>query len=70
MLIRLLRTHLRGYRKVLLVVVVLQAVQTGATLALPTLNARIIDIGILRHNRNEPVRFVEVNHGSRKKEMP
>jgi len=51
MLIRLLRTYLRPYRRLLLAVVVLQAVQTAATLTLPTLNARIIDNGILKHNQ-------------------
>jgi ATP-binding cassette subfamily B multidrug efflux pump len=52
MLIRLLRAHLHSYRRVLLAVVLLQAVQTVATLTLPTLNARIIDNGILKHNQN------------------
>ena len=47
MLIRLLRAHLRPYRKILLAVVVLQTVQTSAALTLPTLNARIIDKGVL-----------------------
>jgi ATP-binding cassette subfamily B multidrug efflux pump len=51
MLRQLLRTHLRPYRKLLLTVVVLQAVQTVATLSLPTLNARIIDNGILKHDQ-------------------
>ena len=51
MLIRLLRTHLRPYRRLLLVVVFMQTVQTVATLALPTLNARIIDNGILKHDQ-------------------
>ena len=47
MLIRLLRAHLQPYRKILLAVVVLQTVQTSAALTLPTLNARIIDKGVL-----------------------
>jgi ATP-binding cassette subfamily B multidrug efflux pump len=51
MLMKLLRSHLRPYRKLLLTVVALQAVQTVATLTLPTLNARIIDNGILKHNQ-------------------
>jgi ATP-binding cassette subfamily B multidrug efflux pump len=51
MLMKLLRSHLRPYRKLLLTVVALQAVQTIATLTLPTLNARIIDNGILKHNQ-------------------
>jgi ATP-binding cassette, subfamily B, multidrug efflux pump len=44
---RLLRTHLGPYKKVLLLIVVLQAVQTFAALVLPTLNARVIDDGVL-----------------------
>ncbi len=48
MLIRLLRTHLRSYRKVLLGVLVLQTVQTVAALSLPTLNANIIDNGVIK----------------------
>lgn len=51
MLIRLLRSRLAPYRRTIAVMVVLQAVQTVATLTLPTLNARIIDDGILRHNQ-------------------
>jgi ATP-binding cassette, subfamily B, multidrug efflux pump len=46
-LIRLLRAHLRPYRRDLLFVVVLQLVQTLATLYLPTLNADIIDNGVI-----------------------
>jgi len=45
-LIRLLRTYLRRYRGVLLIVVVLQTIQALATLYLPSLNADIIDKGI------------------------
>ena len=48
MLIRVLRTFLGPYRKVLIVVVVLTAVQTTAALTLPTINANIIDKGIIR----------------------
>jgi ATP-binding cassette, subfamily B, multidrug efflux pump len=47
-LIRLIRDHLRPYRKVLLAVIVLQFVQTVAVLYLPTLNADIIDKGVAR----------------------
>jgi len=36
MLIRLLRSHLRPYRKLITIVVALQAVQTVAALVLPT----------------------------------
>jgi ATP-binding cassette subfamily B multidrug efflux pump len=44
---QLLRTHLAPYKKVLWIVVVLQAIQTGATLALPSLNADLINNGVL-----------------------
>ncbi len=47
MLIRLLRDYLRPYRKPLAAVVLLQLVQTLATLYLPTLNADIIDNGVI-----------------------
>jgi ATP-binding cassette subfamily B protein len=46
MLIRLLRSHLRPYRRQLIWVVVLQALQATAGLYLPRLNARIIDQGV------------------------
>jgi ATP-binding cassette subfamily B protein len=46
MLVRLLMSHLRPYRRVLVAVAVLQLLQTLATLYLPTLNADIIDKGI------------------------
>lgn len=44
---QLLRSHLGPYRKILWIVVVLQAIQAFASLTLPTLNARIIDEGVL-----------------------
>jgi ATP-binding cassette subfamily B protein len=44
---KLLRSHLRPYKRLLVLIVVLQAVQTTAALALPTINARIIDNGVL-----------------------
>ncbi|HEY8526288.1 MAG TPA: ABC transporter ATP-binding protein [Acidimicrobiales bacterium] len=47
MLIRLLRSLLRPYRHLLLLIVLLQAVQALALLYLPTLNADIIDNGVL-----------------------
>jgi ATP-binding cassette subfamily B protein len=47
-MIKLLRTHLRPYRSWLLAVLLLQAVQAAASLMLPSLNADIIDKGILR----------------------
>lgn len=48
MLIRLLRTFLRPYRKPIALLVLLQLLQTGATLYLPTLNADIIDNGVVK----------------------
>src|SRR5690554_3923559 len=47
MLIRVLRRFLRPYRRDVVVVVILQLVQTLAALALPTLNADIIDNGVV-----------------------
>ncbi|MDX3840549.1 ABC transporter ATP-binding protein [Streptomyces europaeiscabiei] len=47
MLIRLLRSHLRPYRRPIALLVLLQFVQTCATLYLPTLNADIIDEGVV-----------------------
>lgn len=47
MLIRLLRTHLSPYRKPIALLVLLQFLQTCATLYLPTLNADIIDKGVV-----------------------
>ncbi len=44
---RLLRSHLGPYKRLLLIVVVLQAIQTTATLALPALNADLINDGVL-----------------------
>ena len=46
-LIRLLRAYLRPYRRAVTALVVLQLVQTLATLYLPTLNADIIDRGVV-----------------------
>ncbi|WP_327323458.1 ABC transporter ATP-binding protein/permease [Streptomyces sp. NBC_01210] len=48
MLIRLLRTHLRPYKKPIALLVALQLLQTSATLYLPTLNADIIDNGVVK----------------------
>ncbi|MCD7439737.1 ABC transporter ATP-binding protein/permease [Streptomyces lincolnensis] len=47
MLIRLLRTYLRPYKKPIWLLVLLQFLQTCATLYLPTLNADIIDNGVV-----------------------
>ncbi|MEV0973266.1 ABC transporter ATP-binding protein [Microtetraspora glauca] len=48
MLLRLLRVQLRPYRKEITLVVLFQFVQTLATLYLPTLNADIIDNGVIK----------------------
>ncbi|WCN01170.1 ABC transporter ATP-binding protein [Streptomyces sp. M92] len=48
MLIRLLRAYLRPYRKPITLLVALQFVQTCASLYLPTLNADIIDNGVVK----------------------
>ena len=50
MLTRLLRSHLGPYRRALWLIVVLQIVQTSAALTLPTINARIIDKGVIPGN--------------------
>ena len=46
MLLRLLRSHLRPYRRTLVAVMALQLAQTVASLYLPSLHAKIIDRGI------------------------
>ncbi|MFJ4919544.1 ABC transporter ATP-binding protein [Streptomyces sp. NPDC088725] len=48
MLLRLLRTHLAPYKKPIALLVILQLLQTVATLYLPTLNADIIDSGVVK----------------------
>jgi ATP-binding cassette subfamily B protein len=45
---RLLVDHLRPYKRSLLAILVLQTIQTSAALVLPTLNADIINKGVLR----------------------
>ncbi|MFI5910146.1 ABC transporter ATP-binding protein [Dactylosporangium sp. NPDC051541] len=57
MLIRLLRTYLRPYQGTITLVVVLQLVQTLATLYLPTLNADIIDQGVVTGDTGYIVRY-------------
>ncbi|MGA4506443.1 ABC transporter ATP-binding protein [Propionibacteriaceae bacterium G1746] len=49
-LIRLINTHIRPYLGLVGAVVLLQVVATAASLALPTLNARIIDDGVLNQD--------------------
>ncbi|MEV5997793.1 ABC transporter ATP-binding protein [Streptomyces griseomycini] len=48
MLIRLLRAHLRPYTRPIALLVLLQFLQTCATLYLPTLNADVIDDGVVQ----------------------
>ncbi|ARF56841.1 ABC transporter ATP-binding protein [Streptomyces gilvosporeus] len=48
MLVRLARAHLRPYRRSISLIVLLQLIQTLANLYLPTLNADIIDNGVVR----------------------
>ncbi|WP_277037655.1 ABC transporter ATP-binding protein [Actinacidiphila oryziradicis] len=48
MLIRLLRSHLHPYKQPITLLMLLQLVQTIATLYLPTLNADIIDNGVVK----------------------
>jgi ATP-binding cassette subfamily B protein len=47
-LIRVLRAYLRPYRRPIALVVLLQLIQTLATLYLPTLNADVIDNGVVK----------------------
>ena len=49
-LLRLLRERLGKYRRLIAWMVLLQTIQTIATLTLPTLSANIIDKGILQHD--------------------
>ncbi|POX53178.1 ABC transporter ATP-binding protein [Streptomyces sp. Ru72] len=57
MLIRLLRTHLGPYKKPIALLVLLQFLQTCATLYLPTLNAHIIDNGVVKGDTNYILTF-------------
>ncbi|APE21501.1 MULTISPECIES: ABC transporter ATP-binding protein [Streptomyces] len=57
MLIRLLRTHLGPYRKPIALLVFLQFLQTCASLYLPTLNADIIDNGVVDGDTGYILRF-------------
>ena len=56
---RLLRRNLRPYRRQLLLVMVFQSLQTAAALYLPSLNAAIIDKGVLPGNN----RFIWTHGG-------
>ncbi|MGI5352277.1 ABC transporter ATP-binding protein [Streptomyces sp. CA-250714] len=57
MLIRLLRARLRQYRRPIALLVLLQLIQTSATLYLPTLNADIIDNGVVRGDTGYILRY-------------
>jgi ATP-binding cassette subfamily B protein len=57
MLIRLLRSHLRPYKRQLTILFGLQAIQAMSNLYLPNLNAHIIDHGVLRGNTHYIDRF-------------
>jgi ATP-binding cassette, subfamily B, multidrug efflux pump len=60
---RLLTGHLRPYRRIIALVVVLQALQTAATLSLPALSARIIDEGVAEGDTGTIVRIGAVMLG-------
>ncbi|OZM72108.1 multidrug ABC transporter ATP-binding protein [Amycolatopsis antarctica] len=57
MLVRLLRTYLRPYSRDLGLIVLLQLVQTLAALYLPTLNADIVDNGLVKGDTGYIVRI-------------
>ncbi|MFL6077019.1 MAG: ABC transporter ATP-binding protein [Mycobacteriales bacterium] len=57
MLIRLLRAHLRPYRGPIGLIVLLQLLSTLATLYLPTLNADIIDNGVVKGDTGYIIRI-------------
>jgi ATP-binding cassette subfamily B multidrug efflux pump len=63
MLVQLLRQRLRGYRTPIAIVVVLQLLQTVATLYLPTLNADIIDKGVVHNDTGYILRLGAVMLG-------
>ncbi len=50
MLLKLIRSLMRPYRRIILGLLALQTVQTTAALALPGLNARIINNGVLKQD--------------------
>ncbi|MFF2187605.1 ABC transporter ATP-binding protein [Streptomyces sp. NPDC058155] len=57
MLLRLLRTHLVPYKRAIGLLVVLQLLQTCASLYLPTLNADIIDNGVVTGDTGYIIEF-------------
>ncbi|GAB1642034.1 ABC transporter ATP-binding protein [Krasilnikovia sp. MM14-A1259] len=56
MLIKLMRAHLRPYRRAITLIVLFQFLQTLATLYLPTLNADIIDNGVVPGDTDHVIR--------------
>ncbi|OKJ21649.1 multidrug ABC transporter ATPase [Streptomyces sp. CB00316] len=60
MLLRLLRTRVRPYRRLTALLVVLQLVQILGTLLLPTLGAAVIDNGVLTGDRDYVTRLGSV----------
>jgi ATP-binding cassette subfamily B protein len=62
-LLRLLRTYLRPYTRPIILVVLLQFLQTLATLYLPTLNADIIDNGVVKGDTGYVLRVGAVMMG-------
>ncbi|MFJ8695787.1 ABC transporter ATP-binding protein, partial [Streptomyces roseolilacinus] len=57
MLRQLLRIHLVPYKRAIVFLVALQLLQTGATLYLPTLNADIIDKGVVTGDTGYILRY-------------
>ncbi|MFE6028305.1 ABC transporter ATP-binding protein [Streptomyces niveus] len=57
MLLRLLRTHLVPYKRAIGLLVALQLLQTCASLYLPTLNADIIDNGVVKGDTGYIIQF-------------
>lgn len=58
-----MRSHLLPYKKLLLAVIALQIVAVGATMTLPTLNAMLIDQGVLTGDTNYILRVGAVMLG-------
>ncbi|MCG9478383.1 MAG: ABC transporter ATP-binding protein, partial [Actinomycetia bacterium] len=54
---RLMRSYLLPYKKLLWAVLIFQVVAVTATMTLPTLNAMLIDQGILKANTNYIVKI-------------
>ena len=63
MLLRTLRTYLRPYKREMAIVIVLQLVGTIASLYLPSLNADIIDNGVVNGDTDYIIRVGAVMLG-------